>query len=133
MLADKFGRFNVMFTAVAVSGILTLALWIPAKSNALTILYGALYGFFSGAYVPLGPTVVAQISDIKEIGLRNGVLYFCVGIAVLVGSPIGGQLVTAMNGNFLGLQIFARITMVVGACIILLSRVIIAGLKWQVV
>lgn len=122
-----------MFIAVTVSGILALALWIPAKSNALIILFAALYGFFSGAYVSLGPTVVAQISDIKEIGLRNGVLYFCVGIAVLVGSPISGQLVTAMNGDFLGLQIFGGTTMVVGASIILFSRVILAGFKWKVV
>lgn len=122
-----------MFVATIASGILTLALWIPAKSNVPVILYGAFYGFFSGAYVSLGPTVVAQISDIKEIGLRNGVLYFCVGIAVLIGNPVGGQLVTAMNGDFLGLQIFAGVTMFIGACIILLSRVIIAGFGWKVV
>ncbi|KAL9082942.1 MAG: hypothetical protein Q9165_008723 [Trypethelium subeluteriae] len=133
ILADRFGRFNIMFLATIVSGVLTLALWIPAKSNVPIIIYAAFYGFFSGAYVSLGPTVVGQISNIKEIGLRNGVLYFCVGIAVLVGSPIGGQLVTAMNGNFLGLQLFAGVTMVVGACIILSSRVMIAGFGWQVV
>ena len=115
------------------SGILTLAVWIPAKSNVSVFIYAGLYGFASGAYVSLGPSVVAQLSDIKEIGLRNGVLYFCVGIAVLIGNPIGGQLITAMEGNFLGLQIFAGVTMVVGASVILLARTLLVGVRWQVV
>lgn len=133
ILGDKFGRLNVIFIATMLSGILTLAVWIPAKSNISIFVYAGFYGFASGAYVSLGPSVVAQLSDIKEIGLRNGVLYFCVGIAVLIGNPIGGQLVTAMDGDFLGLQLFAGVTMVAGACTILFARVLIVGWGWKVV
>ncbi|KAJ4287779.1 hypothetical protein N0V90_012483 [Kalmusia sp. IMI 367209] len=133
ILGDKFGRLNVLFIATITSGVLTLALWIPAKNNLATIIFAGLYGFFSGAYVSLGPSVVAQVSDVKEIGLRSGVLYFVVGMAVLVGNPIGGQLVSAMHGSFLGLQLFAGVTMVVGALIILLARFLIAGVGFKVV
>lgn len=115
------------------SGILSLALWIPAKDTFSVVLYGGVYGFSSGAYVSLGPSVVAQLSNIKEIGLRNGVLYFWVGIAVLVGNPIGGQLISAMDGDFLGLQLFAGATMVVGASFILLARFLLVGSTWQIV
>jgi MFS family permease len=133
ILGDRFGRLNVLFAATILSGILTLALWVPAKNSVSVFVYAGLYGFSSGAYVSLGPSVVAQLSDIKEIGMRIGVLYFCVGIAVLIGNPIGGQLLIAMNGDFLGLQLFAGLTMVVGACIILSARVVIAGVGWKVV
>jgi hypothetical protein len=124
---------NVIFVATILSGILTLALWVPAKESVSVFVYAGLYGFSSGAYVSLGPSVVAQLSDITEIGMRNGVLYFCVGIAVLIGNPIGGQLLIAMDGDFLGLQLFAGVAMVVGACVILVARVVVAGAGWKVV
>jgi hypothetical protein len=124
---------NVIFVATILSGILTLALWVPAKNGVSVFVYAGMYGFSSGAYVSLGPSVVAQLSNITEIGMRNGVLYFCVGIAVLIGNPIGGQLLTAMDGNFLGLQLFAGAAMVVGACIILVARIVVAGVGWKVV
>ncbi|KAF2844938.1 MFS general substrate transporter [Plenodomus tracheiphilus IPT5] len=133
VLGDKFGRLNVLFLATILSGLLTLALWVPAKDTASVFVYAGLYGFSSGAYVSLGPSVVAQLSDIREIGMRNGVLYFFVGIAVLIGNPIGGQLVSVMNGDFLGLQLFAGVTMVVGACVIFSARIAIVGVRWKVV
>lgn len=107
-------------------------MWIPSKSNTAIIIFAALYGFFSGAYVSLGPSVVAQVSDVKEIGLRSGVLYFVVGLAVLVGNPIGGQLVAVMHGSFLGLQLFAGLTMVLGALIILMARFMFGGISVKI-
>lgn len=37
----------------------------------------------------LVPSVVAQISDIRQIGVRNGTVFFIVSIAALTGTPIG--------------------------------------------
>jgi len=114
------------------SGILTLALWIPASSNVAIISFTALYGFSSGAYVSLGPSVVAQISEIEQIGLRNGLLYFFVGIAVLAGNPIAGALIDSDKGNYTKLQIFAGVMMIAGASLLLCARIMVAGYKWKV-
>ena len=85
MVADRFGRFNATIAMSAISGTLVLAMWIPSKSNAAIILFTFLYGFFSGAYVSLGPSVVARISPISKIGMRIGIVYATVGLAVLAG------------------------------------------------
>ncbi|KAJ5662477.1 MFS transporter asaE [Penicillium maclennaniae] len=52
-MADRVGRYNVMIIFSFMSGILVLALWLPSRSNAPAIVFSALYGFGSGAFVSL--------------------------------------------------------------------------------
>jgi MFS family permease len=110
-LADKLGRYNMMFVMCAFSGIITLALWLPAKANAPIIVFVALFGFSSGAFVSLAPSLIAQISDVKKIGVRTGTLFAVISIAALICQPIGGALVTRWHGSYTGLQIYAGVMM----------------------
>ena len=104
IIADRFGRFNVMIVTTAFSAIMVLALWLPSSGNAPIIVFCALYGFSTGAFVSLGPALIAQISPIKEIGVRSGTFFLCVSVGGLTGNPIGGALVSRDHGNFLYLQ-----------------------------
>jgi MFS family permease len=122
-----------MFIVNSLSAIFVLALWLPGKGNAPIIAFAALYGFTSGAFVSLAPALIAQISNIREIGVRNGSLFAVVSIAALTGSPIGGALVTRDNGGFTYLQIFCGVAMVVGCVLFLLARAQQAGLRMKVV
>ncbi|MCJ1307749.1 hypothetical protein MMC25_001397 [Agyrium rufum] len=106
-IADRVGRYNVMIVTTFFSGITVLAIWLPSTSNAPIIVFSALYGFASGAFVSMAPAVIAQISDVREIGVRNGTLFFCVSVGALVGTPIGGALITQDNGGYKHLQIFS--------------------------
>lgn len=130
-IADRVGRFNVMIVTSFLSTILVLALWIPAKGNVPYILFAAFYGFSSGAFVSLAPALVAQISDIRQIGVRTGSMFMVISIAALVGSPIGGQLIIEDNGNYLHLQIFCGVMMAAGSCVFIAARMSLAGLKWK--
>ncbi|TAQ89844.1 hypothetical protein B7494_g1805 [Chlorociboria aeruginascens] len=77
ILGDRIGRFNVMIITTAFSAIIVLALWLPTHGNTPIIIFTILYGFSSGAFVSMGPSLVAQISPIREIGPRDG--YSAVG------------------------------------------------------
>ncbi|CAI4213983.1 unnamed protein product [Parascedosporium putredinis] len=47
--ADRFGRYNCIIIITALSGIATLALWIPSGGNMGAIIaYAVLFGFASG-------------------------------------------------------------------------------------
>lgn len=81
----------------------------------------------------LGPSLIAQVSPIREIGVRNGTFFLFVAVAGLTGNPIGGALVSDNSTDFTNLQIFCGVTMVVGASIYAASRYIQAGIKWQVI
>lgn len=112
------------------SGIITLALWVPGKSTATTIVYGAVFGFASGGFISLLPAVVAQISDIREIGTRSGIAFFTSALGALTGSPIGGAIVNSNGGSFLGLQIFCGVVMSTAMLWFVGSRFFQVGFKF---
>jgi MFS family permease len=129
-VADKIGRFNMMIIMCTLSVVFIFALWIPAKSNVLVIIFTALYGFGSGAYVSIMPTLVAEITtDMSKLGVRNGTSFAIISVAALIGAPIGGALISACNGKFWGLQIFAGATLAIGTLLIFTTRTVLVGLK----
>ena len=111
------------------SAILVLALWRNAHTNASIIVFSALYGFSSGAYVSLAPATIAQISDVRQIGVRNGSVFAVTSIAALFGNPIGGALLTRANGSFETLQVFSGVMMLAGATFFVAARWKLAGFK----
>ena len=74
-LSDACGRFNILAPSAFFTGLSTLVFWTFAKSIVPIMMYAAVYGFFSGAFNGLIVPCIAQISDIREIGMRIGMLY----------------------------------------------------------
>ena len=110
------------------STILVLALWLPAKGNVPYILFAALFGFSSGAFVSLAPALIVQISDVRQIGIRTGSMFAAISVAALCGNPIGGALVSHADGNYLHLQIFCGVVMFAGSCVFVAARYSLEGL-----
>ena len=81
----------------------------------------------------MGPSLIAQISPIREIGVRSGTFFLCVAFAGLTGNPIGGALVGKDHGGFLYLQIFCGLAMFVGSSLYLASRWVQVGFKPKVI
>ena len=112
------------------AAILTLALWLPGYGTGATITYALIFGFTSGCLVSLPPSLVAQLSDIKQIGTRTGLVFFVASIAVLTGTPIGGQLIVAENGGYRSMQIFSGAVMLGGGALCFTAlRVQVGGWK----
>lgn len=130
-VADHVGRFNIMILTSYLSAILVLANWLPAHTNSVIITFGALFGFASGSFMSMVPALIAQISDVHTIGVRNGTLFAIVSAAVLFGNPVGGALITHHAGNFWGLQIFSGIMMAAGSTLFVAARVKLAGWAWR--
>jgi MFS family permease len=132
-ISDKVGRFNMTTIITLVSGLSVLAMWIPANNSgsALTIVFSGVYGFTTGAFVSLGPALIAQISDIKEIGVRTGAMYAVVSIGVLTGSPIGGALLSSRG--WLGMEVFSGVVLVAGGIIFVLARLSLVGTRIRAV
>lgn len=81
----------------------------------------ALYGCFSGALIPLPPSVFPVVCpDPKVLGARLGMAQGIGSIASLIGGPIAGAL-TEINAehsrggvNYLGMQLFSGLVMIFG-------------------
>lgn len=76
-----------MFTIMSLLSIIFIfALWIPAQSNALIIVFACFFGFSSGAFVSLFPALIAEITpDLSKLGVRNGTSFAILSISALVG------------------------------------------------
>ncbi|KAF2674596.1 MFS general substrate transporter [Microthyrium microscopicum] len=128
--ADKIGKYNVNIITCFLSGIMCLALWLPGNSNAAIIVFAALYGFSSGAFVSLLFALIAQISDMREIGMRSGFMCAILAIPSLVSNPIGGALITHDHGQFRDVQIWAGVIMLAGACMFVVTRTAMVGFRF---
>lgn len=129
VLADKFGTYNLHACSCFLCGILILAWWIPAKSNGTILSFAGVFGFATGPYTSLFAALVADITPPAEIGRRLGVVTLFVSIAALTAMPIAGATLDKEHTKFVGLQVFAGVTMLVGGCFVLASK-LAAGKGW---
>lgn len=122
-----------MILTSIVSIILVLALWLPSRTNSTAIVFTVLYGFSSGSAVSLAPALVAQISEIREIGVRSGTYFAIAAFAALTGTPIAGALLPdPLGGSYLGLELFCAATMAVGVVLYILARGVVPHGGWRI-
>ncbi|KID91786.1 Major facilitator superfamily domain, general substrate transporter [Metarhizium guizhouense ARSEF 977] len=132
IVGDKIGRYNIFVTVCALTGIWVLALWIPSSSTGGIIAFAALFGFCSGAYVSLIGPLVAQISPLREIGFRTGIIFFIASIGGLTTNPISGAIL-GDDKNWVGVKVFAGVFCFAGTFLVLIARIRRTGWKLAVV
>ncbi|KAM5541199.1 hypothetical protein V8D89_005128 [Ganoderma adspersum] len=121
-LADVVGRFNIAFPSACLIGLLALLFWTFAKSLVPIIAFGVVYGCFAGAFLAMQIPCVSQISDIKEVGTRIGILYSVASFAVLAGGPAAGAVMKADEGRYTGMMVLCGILNIVGSLLIFWSK-----------
>ena len=76
LIADYYGRFNIMILTTLACGIITLALWYRAEDSLPAIIsYALLFGFFSGTGISLTFVCVSQVCAIEDLGMRSGTAF----------------------------------------------------------
>ena len=104
MLADKIGPLNMIVPCGIISGILTLSL-ISVNSVASILVFCVFFGFFSGTFVSLPPTVFVALSPRRSIvGTRMGMGFAITAFSLLIGTPIAGAILK--SSGFVGVWIF---------------------------
>ncbi|GBE85712.1 Aspyridones efflux protein [Sparassis crispa] len=94
-LADKWGVYALLLPSVFASATLLFSIF-GATTSAGAVIVGLLFGFASGAYISLIPSLLGVLCrDVSELGVRMGFAYTVVAIAMLVGNPIAGALLNA--------------------------------------
>ncbi|CAK7216862.1 hypothetical protein SBRCBS47491_002974 [Sporothrix bragantina] len=116
ILADKLGRINVLMAGGTATGIIIMCL-TAAKSTAGLIVFSIFFGFASGTIVSGASAAISVCSDDpRKMGTYLGMGLGAASIAVLIGPPINGQLISHYS-TFLPVTLFSGITCIVGgAC-----------------
>lgn len=125
-VADRVGPFNVMIPCTFLSGVICICL-IPAHSTGAVFALAALFGFTSGTFVSLPPTVFVRISGHarNKIGTRMGMGFAFTSLGLLSGTPASGAVLDA--SSFTYTWVFGGVAIVIGACFILAARISWAG------
>ncbi|KAH3903946.1 MFS transporter [Parastagonospora nodorum] len=111
-VADRVGHYNVMVFLLLFSGIISFC-WTAVHTLAGLVIWSIAYGFSSGAVLSLQPACAGKIATLQDQGRAIGFLQGSLAVTVLVGSPIGGQLLG--HYGYLALSIFTGATLVAGA------------------
>ncbi|KAI0547590.1 MFS general substrate transporter [Xylaria curta] len=123
-IATHFGPINTAIpTATSVA--IVLYAW-PAVAHAKGPLYAfaAAYGLVASAIQSLfAVSLAALTTDLSQLGTRMGMVFSVVAFASLTGSPIAGAIVQACGGSYLGAQLWAASSMLLGAAALVVARV----------
>ncbi|KAJ7718362.1 major facilitator superfamily domain-containing protein [Mycena maculata] len=123
-IADRVGPYNTIIPCLATSAGLTFSIF-ALQSFASVVIFGILYGFWSGSYVSLIPTLIVQsASHCGEHGTRMGVAFTLVSVSMLIGTPISGALLHSADRKYVWFKpiVFCGTMLACGAIIFALSR-----------
>ncbi|KAF5227352.1 hypothetical protein FAUST_11829 [Fusarium austroamericanum] len=122
ILADKGGAL-VIFVPVMASMTVILFAWIAVKTALAMYFWTVFSGILSGGVQSLFPAGLNYLTaGTEKPGTRMGMVFGLGSVASLIGAPIGGALIGVMDGRYLGAQIFAGVTMAVGAIFLEAAR-----------
>ncbi|KNC96784.1 uncharacterized protein SPPG_07990 [Spizellomyces punctatus DAOM BR117] len=91
--ADTFGHVNTLVMCITMSALSMLVFWPFATNFATLIGFVLVYGAFSGGFVSLLPSVIAQFyGKTGHIATITGMIYSAFFLGNLLGSPIAGAM-----------------------------------------
>ncbi|MCJ1444250.1 MAG: hypothetical protein MMC23_004751 [Stictis urceolatum] len=138
VLADRFGRQNVLVLSVVGSAGAVLGLWLAAVGSAgresgvemaqgLWVGFVVLYGVLAGGYMSLFPVAIVEVFGAGSYAGINSFLYFVRGCGAMFGSPVGGQILGEASGQG-ALREYRRLVWYDGA-LLLGSAVCVVGVR----
>ncbi|KAL8844590.1 MAG: hypothetical protein Q9176_001102 [Flavoplaca citrina] len=132
-LADQyFGPLNCLIPFVFVSGLLIYC-WAAVVSPSGLTAFAVIYGLSAAGIQSLFPaTITSLTTDLKRAGVRMGMIFTTVSLAVLTGSPLAGALIQERNGNYLSAQMFGGSVLISGCCVLVAARLARTGKKFKI-
>ncbi|KAH8664412.1 major facilitator superfamily domain-containing protein [Xylariales sp. PMI_506] len=128
IIADHTGApCIVMGMCALISSILNFG-WLGIRNFPGAVVFTILYGAFSGGIVSCHPAgIFALTADHSRVGSRLGMGCFIAGLAVLVGSPVGGAILGdgMENSRWDGLIGFGAVTLLLGSLLILTTGLVL--------
>jgi predicted MFS family arabinose efflux permease len=131
IIADRIGPLNMIIPGALMTCVLAFG-WIGIHSSAGLIVFCVLYGFSSGVFVSLPPTVMVTLSpNPGVVGARMG-MHFAVGaFGLLIGTPVAGQLI--QHSGFNAAISFNGIAVAASTACFVAAKWTKTGLEWKAV
>lgn len=123
----RLGPLNMMVVSVFSLSLLVLCLNAAPQAAGLFVVV-ILYGFFTGAFFSLQPTIFARLTtDANRIGTRMGMASTCMSFGLLLGAPSSGALMRTFG--FDASWAWSGVALAVGMVAVVVSRGLSGGWK----
>ena len=111
--SDRFGRINMAATMTGLCGLFCLAIWVPAKTYPVLLVFaltsGTVTGTFWGCVVP----VTVEIVGLRRLPSSFGMICLALVLPSTFAEPIALQLVSTRG--FVSSQVFVGCMFLAGA------------------
>ncbi|OGM50534.1 hypothetical protein ABOM_000884 [Aspergillus bombycis] len=119
------GPLNILIPCAFISGILVLCIIVVHAQGSLLAIC-ALYGFFSGSLVSLMGPILVMLSPHRGVtGTRMGMCFTLLGVALLIGTPIAGSILSSHGANMV--WVYSGVLTLSGGAIIGAARFSLAS------
>ncbi|KAL7764898.1 hypothetical protein ACKLNR_006043 [Fusarium oxysporum f. sp. zingiberi] len=98
LLADMFGRFNVIIVTIALCVVTVLGIWLPCNgSRRVLITFAVTFGVASGSNLSLIPVCLGQFCESRHYGRYFATATMFASFGTLISVPIAGTLLDVGN------------------------------------
>lgn len=126
--ADKWVGMLNMLIPMSFAASLLVFCWTAVSSTAGLYAFAVIYGLVAAALQALFPAVATTMTpDPSRTGTRVGMILGFVSFSTLTGPAICGAIIQRQDGGYLGAQMFAAVSILLGALMALAARVAKAG------
>jgi MFS family permease len=130
--SDRYGPTTMAAIAYTLSGVLCLAMWIPARNYATVVAFALLMGAIMGSIFGTIAPMVARLVGIKKMNIAFSNLWVLVAVGSLVAPVIGASLVEGSGGvvdpkQYVYCSLFAGVSFMLCALCLFLLRGYILG------
>ncbi|KAK1978756.1 major facilitator superfamily domain-containing protein [Colletotrichum cereale] len=127
---DRIGVFNSNIAATALSAFAALAIWLPFGSSMAGILsFVVIFGLANGNTTSISPVCIGKLCKTQSYGRYYATAYTIASIGSLVGIPIGGEVLTATQGEYWGMILLTGLVYAVSLLTLCAAKAVCVGPK----
>lgn len=129
MIADRIGHINTVIITGFLAGCSAFLIWTFAYNFVSLVFFAAIFGFFGGAFVTLGPSTTAIITGMDRF--KSGYsLFLLVTVVAMFGPNLAGALEAYFTTHYnqepyLTYKLFTGVGYILGVLIMVV-------LKWRI-
>ncbi|KAF5343899.1 hypothetical protein D9758_012110 [Tetrapyrgos nigripes] len=128
-VGDRIGPAYTLIICQTISAIFQMLFWPFVRNYSGGLAFSSLFGFTSGGFVTLYPTLAAYIYGSERLATVAGAMFSSFIPGTLVGPPIAGAILdkhTAADGkiDFLAVQIYGGSWMLASAAVAVVCRIL---------
>ncbi|KAJ5294034.1 hypothetical protein PENANT_c009G05503 [Penicillium antarcticum] len=111
--SDTFGRITISMMMTALCGLLCFAVWIPAHSYALLLVFAVLVGTVCGTFWGTITPVMAEVVGLNRLPSTFALICLALVVPTTVAEPIALSLVA--TSGYLSTQVYVACMFILGS------------------